>query len=83
MMSNNNPFSRDAIESAVEKVEAQDGNSVNVGAELEPGQRAPSLTVEAQGERDGEKVDVTWGAWARTKLTKATTAVGAKIGFRW
>jgi hypothetical protein len=81
-MSNRSPFSRSAINDAVTKVDAQEGNSVHVGVESEAGQR-PSLTIEAQGEHDGEQVDVTWAAWAKTQLSKATTAVGAKIGVKW
>lgn len=71
------PFSRESIKKSVDEVEAKRGNSVDVGVEAVPGER-PDFTVEAQG---GERV--TWGAWAKTKFTKATTAVGAKIGVKW
>lgn len=77
-MSNDSPFSSKAINDAVSKVDAEPGNSLNVGVESEAGQR-PSLTVEAQGEHD----NLTWAAWAKTQLSKATTAIGAKIGFKW
>ena len=75
-------FSEKEIQKHVEKVEQQGGTTLEVGVESDEGQ-LPSLVIEAQGEHDGERVDVTWAAWAKTQLTKATTAIGAKVGFKW
>lgn len=72
------PFSADSVNRAVAEVEARQGNSVDVGVEAMPGGR-PSLTLEAQGS-EGR---MSWAAWAKTQLTKASTAIGAKIGVRW
>lgn len=72
------PFSKASIDKAVADVDAQNGNTLAVGVESEAGER-PAIVIEAQGETER----VTWAAWAKTKLTKASTAVGAKIGIRW
>ena len=71
------PFSSDAIKHATDEVEARPGNTVDVGVESAPGEK-PILTVEAQG---GERL--TWGLWIKTRASKASTALGAKIGFKW
>lgn len=71
------PFSADSISAAVDHAMAKEGNTFDVGVTAD--QDGPNFTMEAQGERDR----LTWGAWARTKLTKASTAIGAKIGVRW
>jgi hypothetical protein len=82
MMSNPNPFSGDSIDQHIAKADAQE-NSANVGAELAPGERRPSMTFDAQGTRKGKTADLTWGAWVKTKFSKATTAAGASLGFKW
>lgn len=72
------PFSSESINAAVDQAIAKDGNTFDVGVDAAPGER-PSFTIEAQGEHER----LTWAAWAKTKFTKATTAIGAKMGFRW
>lgn len=73
----NSVFSPDAINAAVDHAMAKDGNTFDVGVTAD--QDGPNFTLEAQGEHK----QLTWGAWARTNFTKAKTAVGAKLGFRW
>ena len=77
-MVSHSPFSRASIQKALDDIDAKDGNTVAVGLDAEPGAR-PGLVVEAQGATGR----VTWAAWAKTHLTKASTAAGAKIGIRW
>lgn len=77
------PFSQKEINEHVQRVEDRPGHSLDVGAELEPGQAKPTATIEYQGEHAGEKVTIGWGAWAKTQFTKGTRAAGAKLGLKW
>lgn len=70
------PFSPASIDAAIQQTE--DDESLDIGVECLPNEK-PSLTVDVQGS-EGR---LTWSAWAKTKFTKATTAVGAKVGFKW
>ena len=74
-------FSKSAIDKHVEILEARDGNTLDLGVEAAPSER-PAFTIDAQGEHTSERVDLTWGAWAKTQFSKASTAIGAKIGIR-
>jgi hypothetical protein len=71
------PFSADEINAHVDRVMAKDGNTFDVG--FDTADARPALTFEAQGELKR----MTWAAWARTQFSKVSTAVGAKVGFRW
>lgn len=69
------PFSTTSLDNAVDKI------TLDATVEKPVGQ-TPTFGIDLEGSHDGN-VDVTWGVWAKTKFTKASTSVGAKFGFKW
>lgn len=74
-------FGKDSVDAAIAKTDATTGH---VDVEVEkPLDASAELNVEAGVTHDGEHVDIEASGFFKTNFTKAKTAIGAKLGFRW